>query len=221
MGFAIPDAALNVTLQEDKYHSYRQNLQLKLRKYAALLASLSPMVGAARAPARRAPAGPTHGLTPLNWNSQRIPFFIEACDKALNEFAGVVEEVVATSNNGNSPLLAGYYKLWEKRIFNAITMMITKSLAAFQEMLRHEDCRAAVKNIVESAKVFVRWKRGTCLECEPQVVHEDEEPFVFSFFQDVSSNQHIVALQRSLTANIQNLTMSSGKISNYLESWTI
>ncbi|KAH8092928.1 dynein light chain binding protein [Aureococcus anophagefferens] len=298
MGFAIPDAALNVTLQEDKYHSYRQNLQLKLRKYDALLASLSPR--------------------------GRIPFFIEACDKALNEFAGVVsqiqksstmideivaaiegtvlaqaidlrsdgrtgapvltdvtefyeametkrvarlqnlvqkyrsiesllkkvEEVVATSNNGNSPLLAGYYKLWEKRIFNAITMMITKSLAAFQEMLRHEDCTPfilvkctlngkdlvvtpppsdlnkyftkAVKNIVESAKVFVRWKRGgTCLECEPQVVHEDEEPFVFSFFQDVSSNQHIVALQRSLTANIQNLTMSSGKISNYLESWTI
>ncbi|KAH8057483.1 dynein light chain binding protein [Aureococcus anophagefferens] len=287
MGFAIPDAALNVTLQEDKYHSYRQNLQLKLRKYDALAAEPveSELLVRQLAVLQRVLRT---GFTPLNWNSQRIPFFIEACDKALNEFAGVVsqiqksstmiDEIVAaiegtvlaqaidlrSDGRTGAPVLTDvteFYEametkrvalqnlLWEKRIFNAITMMITKSLAAFQEMLRHEDCTPfilvkctlngkdlvvtpppsdlnkyftkAVKNIVESAKVFVRWKRGTCLECEPQVVHEDEEPFVFSFFQDVSSNQHIVALQRSLTANIQNLTMSSGKISNYLESWTI
>ena len=98
MGFAIPDAALNVTLQEDKYHSYRQNLQLKLRKYDALLASLSPVEGEllVRQLAVLQRVLRT-GFTPLNWNSQRIPFFIEACDKALNEFAGVVSQIQKSS----------------------------------------------------------------------------------------------------------------------------
>ncbi|KAH8046310.1 dynein light chain binding protein [Aureococcus anophagefferens] len=194
MGFAIPDAALNVTLQEDKYHSYRQNLQLKLRKYDALLAA-----------------------EPVD-----ASFFIEACDKALNEFAGAVSQIQKSSTMIDEIVAAiegtVLAQAIDLRSDGRTGAPVLTDVTEFYEAM---ETKRAVKNIVESAKVFVRWKRGTCLECEPQVVHEDEEPFVFSFFQDVSSNQHIVALQRSLTANIQNLTMSSGKISNYLESWTI
>ena len=324
MGFAIPDAALNVTLQEDKYHGYRQNLQLKLWKYDSLLASLAPVENEllVRQLAQLQRVLKT-GFTPLNWNSQRIPFFIEACDKALNEFQGIVsqiqkssamieevvsaisntvlaqpadlkcdartgrplltdivefyeametkriarlqnlvqkyrsiepllkkvEEVVASTATAASLLLAGYYNLWEKRICNAITLMIAKSLAGFQEMLRHADCTPfimirctlsgkdvvvspppadvhkyftkAVRNIVESAKVFVRWKRGTCVECEPQIVHEDEEPFVFSFHQDVGRNPHVVTLQNGLAGALQRLTAAGGKIGAYLASWKV
>jgi hypothetical protein len=39
------------------------------------------------------------------------------------------------------------------------------------------------KNIVESSKLFVRWMHGSCLECAPQFISEDEEPFIFSFLE--------------------------------------
>ena len=41
MGFAIPEAALNVTLQEDKYHEYVQQLNIMLRRYDQVLGGLN------------------------------------------------------------------------------------------------------------------------------------------------------------------------------------
>jgi hypothetical protein len=37
------------------------------------------------------------GFTPLNWNSQRIPGFIDACNKAVAEFTGVVTQIHKSS----------------------------------------------------------------------------------------------------------------------------
>ena len=42
-----------------------------------------------------------------------------------------------------------------------------------------------IRGLSEAAKTFPRWKRGTCVECPPIDVGEDEEPFVFSYHQDV------------------------------------
>ena len=42
MGFAVPETALNVTLQEDKYHQYVESLNAMLAAYSAVLDSLSP-----------------------------------------------------------------------------------------------------------------------------------------------------------------------------------
>ncbi|KAH8045935.1 dynein light chain binding protein [Aureococcus anophagefferens] len=200
MGFAIPDAALNVTLQEDKYHSYRQNLQLKLRKYDALLASLSPVESEllVRQLAVLQRVLRT-GFTPLNWNSQRIPFFIEACDKALNEFAGAVSQIQKSST-----------MIDDRRAIEGTVLA--------QAIDLRSDGRTGAPVLTDVTEFYEAMETKRALQ---NLVVHDQEPFAFSFFQDVSSNQHIVALQRSLTANIQNLTMSSGKISNYLESWTI
>ena len=33
------------------------------------------------------------GFTPLNWNSQRIPHFIEACNKEVEKFKSVLSEI--------------------------------------------------------------------------------------------------------------------------------
>ncbi|CAM9474075.1 unnamed protein product, partial [Phaeothamnion confervicola] len=41
MGFAVPEAALNVTLQEEKYNKYCSELELMLRMYDQLAASLT------------------------------------------------------------------------------------------------------------------------------------------------------------------------------------
>ena len=348
MGFAIPEAALNVTLQEDKAtRAQNLNLSPEVREPARLAH------GRREQPLRKQIENLQRvlrtGFTPLNWNSQRIPSFIETCDKALNEFAGVVsqiqksstmitevvtqiegmvlvqehdlprtsdpaggaatpagkaggapptptpgaaaapardptsrvrpmdvselydlletkrmarlqslvqkyrsiesllkkvEEVVAATNGGMSPQLQGYYHFWEKRIFNAITVMIVNSLATFLAMVQAPECTPfchvkvtlngkdlvvtpsdtdlfrlltkLVKNLVESAKLFVRWMRGTCLECEPVKVHEDEDDFVFSFYQDMSQNQHVVKLMFTLNQNIHKVFNFMAK---YLESW--
>lgn len=108
-----------------------------------------------------------------------------------------VEEVVAGTNTGMSLALAGYYHYWEKCIFNAITKCIISSMATFLALLQSKDrpplCEVkanlngkdlvvtptvndiykyltkSVKNIVESARMFVRWMHGTCCQTAPQV----------------------------------------------------
>lgn len=115
----------------------------------------------------------------------------------LHRARGQVEEVVAGTNTGMSTSLAGYYHYWEKCIFNAITKCIISSMATFLALLQSKDrpplcyvkanlngkdlvvtptvndiykyLTKSVKNIVESARMFVRWMHGTCCQTAPQV----------------------------------------------------
>jgi dynein heavy chain, axonemal len=49
------------------------------------------------------------------------------------------------------------------------------------------------RNMVESTKMFVRWMHGTCVETpEQHVGGEDEEPFIYSFYNDVQMNPVII-----------------------------
>ncbi len=49
-----------------------------------------------------------------------------------------------------------------------------------------------VRGLVESAKPFVRWMDGSCLETpEQQVPGEEDEPHVFSFFQDLEASPEV------------------------------
>jgi hypothetical protein len=45
-----------------------------------------------------------------------------------------VEELVAGSNNGRSPQLAGYYSYWEQAVFNALTLMLLRGLDRLHSM---------------------------------------------------------------------------------------
>lgn len=47
-----------------------------------------------------------------------------------------VEELVAGTNTGNSPVLARYYHYWEKKMYNAIAKMTISSLASFIVLLQ-------------------------------------------------------------------------------------
>jgi len=324
LGFTIPETALQIALQEDKFHGYVRDLSLKLNRYDALIKSIAP-VEADLLTRQVANLQRTlrSGFTPLNWNSQRVPAFIEAVQKALNEFQGVVnqiqksaqmisgiveaisttvlfqpadfkrdprtkrpvftdvgsfyelveatrtarlndlsqryksiepllkkvEEVVASTASSASPLLSNYYAYWEKRLCNAMVVMVSTSLATFHELLKHPDCapfcRAAcllggrdvvvsppaadvlkyvtkcIRGLSDAAKTFPRWKRGTCIECPPIIVDEDEEPFVFSFHQDLSKNPHIVTFKAELVDYLTSLTDDRGAIQAYKDSWKI
>ena len=67
------------------------------------------------------------------------------------------------------------------------------------------------RNMVESTKAFVRWMHGTCIETpEQQVGGEDEEPFVYSFYNDVQMNPVVIKAILSLDNPIRK-TISSVK----------
>ncbi|OQR86956.1 flagellar inner arm dynein 1 heavy chain alpha [Achlya hypogyna] len=94
LGFDIPEEALNVTLQEDKYHQIVQDLKGMLKQYDALLKSLTPVeTYLLRGQLRDLDEALRVGFYPLNWNSQRIFSFIEASFKALNQFGNIVSQV--------------------------------------------------------------------------------------------------------------------------------
>lgn len=87
-----------MALQEDKYHKYIQDMHLMLKNYEALVGSLTQVE--TRLLSRQLQHLQTvlnTGFTPLNWNSQRIPSFIETCNKALNEFSGIVSQIHKSS----------------------------------------------------------------------------------------------------------------------------
>eukprot|EP01033_Poteriospumella_lacustris_P008676 gene8676-6241_t len=154
--------------------------------------------------------------------------------KSIGEtFLMKIEGVVARTATGASPVLGIYYHYWERCIYNAITQMIIRSMATYIGMLQCKEGPPLFKllvslngkdllispsitevdkliakggrSIVEAARCFVRWMFGTCLQTEPQVVNEDEEPYVFSFFQDISKNSQVVKLALSLTSLTQKL----------------
>ena len=94
MGFAVPETALNVTLQEDKYHGYVEALKAMLAAHAQISESLSsvevqllqPRIAELRTCLDK-------GFTLLNWNSLSIPEFTMSCTRAINKFNGLVKQI--------------------------------------------------------------------------------------------------------------------------------
>jgi hypothetical protein len=65
------------------------------------------------------------------------------------------------------------------------------------------------RNMVESTKMFVRWMHGTCVETpEQHVGGEDDEPFVYSFYNDVQMNPVIIKAILSLDNPIRKAVSS-------------
>jgi dynein heavy chain len=172
-----------------------------------------------------------------------------------------VEELVAGSNGGRAPALAGYYSYWEMVIFNSLVLMVVHALERLHGLLTgaarrplfkarsragHAPhlclcsfdtllaCRclatprpqhtntphnmqlktslqsgevvltpplkevskllsAYVKNLVESARDFVRWMDGTCIEVPDQRPKGDAdgEPLVMHFGSEVLRMQQV------------------------------
>ena len=62
-------------------------------------------------------------------------------------------------------------------------------------------------------RLFVRWMHGTCIETPPQHAEGEDEPVVFSFFTDISSNQAIIDLVTTISKGVQS---SLGMLNKYL-----
>lgn len=73
-----------------------------------------------------------------------------------------------------------------------------------------------VRSIIDSTKMFLRWQHGTCILTPPQIISEDEEPFIYSFHTDIVANQAIVGAMSQLNTTI---TKTFTGLAKYLDLW--
>uniref|UniRef100_A0A8C6ZHZ5 Dynein axonemal heavy chain 10 n=1 Tax=Nothoprocta perdicaria TaxID=30464 RepID=A0A8C6ZHZ5_NOTPE len=152
-----------------------------------------------------------------------------------------VEGLVANTNSGKSPKLFSYYAYWENRIYQVLTQLILKNLQSFNAsivsnvpLFQTETILSApeiilqpnageiekmtvqcIRDCVEVTKHFVRWMHGTCIECPPQRIEEDEV-ITLSFYNDISQNPLIIEQAVLITQNVHKLLAF---LSNYLNRW--
>ncbi|NXI62875.1 DYH10 protein, partial [Anseranas semipalmata] len=160
---------------------------------------------------------------------------------AIPQLLTKVEGRVANTNSGKSPKLASYYAYWENRIYQVLTQLILKNLRAFNaavlgnvplfqieavlsppEIILRPNASEidkmtvqCIQDCVEVTKHFVRWMHGTCIECPPQHVEEDEV-IAFSFYSDISQSPLIIEQATLITQNVHKLLAS---LSKYLNQW--
>ena len=94
MGFAIPETALKVALQEDKLTACREALSDMLGRYRGALDRLDAVereLFCEKINELRGALRP--GYSPLNWMSLGILEFVETCDAAITEFSSLVSQV--------------------------------------------------------------------------------------------------------------------------------
>ena len=81
MGFKVPEIALNVALQEEKYHNFVESINSMLRSYHGVVDSLDniekKLLQQHLSELKRVMKP---GFTRLNWNSLGIPEFIARCN---------------------------------------------------------------------------------------------------------------------------------------------
>ncbi|KAJ3299892.1 Dynein heavy chain 10, axonemal [Borealophlyctis nickersoniae] len=100
MGFLVPEAALNVALQEEKYYTFVENLNSMLDDYNSLLDMIDQaerkLLQAHIAELKRVMKP---GFTRLNWNSLGIHEFIQRCNQEINKFSSTVNQIKKNSAN--------------------------------------------------------------------------------------------------------------------------
>jgi dynein heavy chain len=166
-------------------------------------------------------------------------YFDSHCKKVLEElvinyknigdiYLKNVEETTVKTNTRGSKKLERYYKYWETRIFNAISVMILRAMAAVKtifsgtiqkkplikisaefhnpEITYHpskeelaNQLEKFIRNILDSAKSFGRWWKGFCIIFEEKPNPETAEMYIpFTFFDEVNESPMITDVSAKL-----------------------
>ncbi|TPX63919.1 hypothetical protein SpCBS45565_g06282 [Spizellomyces sp. 'palustris'] len=100
MGLTVPEVALNVALQEEKYYTFVENLNTMLNSYNSILDVLDSaerkLLQTHIAELKRVMKP---GFSRLNWNSLGIPEFISRCNTEINKFSSMVNQIRKNSAN--------------------------------------------------------------------------------------------------------------------------
>jgi dynein heavy chain len=134
-----------------------------------------------------------------------------------------IEEITVQTNTQGAEEMRGYYYYWERRIFNAITKMIIRALAANKTLWVRNEKPLLIKmtsyynhpqmtyipsdeelrtqldnftrNILESAKSFGRWWDGFCRIFEERFHEETSDKYIpYTFHDDMMINPVITQL---------------------------
>eukprot|EP00048_Salpingoeca_helianthica_P012901 m.192885 g.192885 ORF g.192885 m.192885 type:complete len:4604 (+) comp15437_c5_seq116:137-13948(+) len=141
------------------------------------------------------------------------------------------------------PLMQGYFAHWERRIFASLTHMVMNNLnnlirvmkAVSVPIFRVDVCLSApdvvlspsfgevyqllsrmFHNMLDSLKSFPRWMNGTCDLTPPLFVEGEDEPIIFSFYDDISQDPQLAAAVAALDASIQ---AAFQRINKFLQRW--
>jgi len=150
---------------------------------------------------------------------------------------------VVGAGAARSPLMQEYYSYWERRLFRSLTAMVVNNLTRLTRMMKTvqlpifsvDVCLSApdvvlspsfgeiyqllsrmFHNMLDSLKSFPRWMHGTCDLTPPLFVEGEDEPIIFSFYDDVSQDSQIATAVSALDSSIQSAFQ---RINKYLQRW--
>ncbi|CAJ1068269.1 LOW QUALITY PROTEIN: dynein heavy chain 10%2C axonemal [Xyrichtys novacula] len=153
-----------------------------------------------------------------------------------------IEHLVLETSSGKAKSMADYYKHWERRVMDSLVKMLLRNIEAFNTALLGNTplfqvdaivsaptivlqpqsneiywlLMQCIRDWVESTKQFVRWMRGTCIQCPPQRGGSEDETVIFSFFTDIWKHPQINESAMKVSQNIQRLLFSTDR---YLNHW--
>jgi dynein heavy chain len=155
-----------------------------------------------------------------------------------------VEQIVAETDTGCSPLLKMYYSYWENRVFEAIEKMILTTLNVLCELLQspliriwgslaesgpsivmqptipdvRKMLRKMIVHILHASDAFPRWMRGSCRPCVPIPQGDNKPPLKFTFYDAVCNSPVIIrAVQR-----VEKLVAEAcAGVEEHAEAWTL
>ncbi|XP_027024931.2 dynein axonemal heavy chain 10 isoform X2 [Tachysurus fulvidraco] len=153
-----------------------------------------------------------------------------------------IECLTAQTSSSKAKHMAQYYSYWERRVFDTLTKMVLKNLQVFNSALLgstplfqieailsaplivlhpksnevYKMIIQCVRDCVESTKHFVRWMKGTCIECPPQLVDGEDEPLILSFYSEVCQLPQVNELAVTISQNTQRLL---GSVTRLLNNW--
>ncbi|KAH9515001.1 Dynein heavy chain 10, axonemal [Bulinus truncatus] len=146
------------------------------------------------------------------------------------------------STEGHPPNFGRYCSYWEKNIFRSITALVIKNIKWFIFKLKQDTpffsveallappdviltpqsndiyntVMSSARDIVGKTKKFIRWLRGTCTEAPPQKVKFQDEPYIFSYYNDIVNNQEVIDL---VTECEEVIVKAVVNVHKYMSTW--
>jgi len=164
--------------------------------------------------------------------------------RTITPILGKIEETVLGTNTGKAGHMVPFYNVWERRIFDALSVCTVNAMEVFRSRLVardrplfritatlsvpdivmlpalteiHKLLLKLIKNTIESTRSFLRWKRGTCLETPPQKsATEDEEPVIHSFYSDIYRDNNVMSVMYKIN---QAMEKTFGTVNKVLAKW--
>ncbi|KAK2902109.1 hypothetical protein Q8A73_011855 [Channa argus] len=152
------------------------------------------------------------------------------------------EHLIMETSSGNAKCMADYYACWEHKVLDCLMKMVLRSIDAFSVaimgntalfqidailsapkiVLQPQSCEIywlimqCIKDCIESTKQFVRWMRGTCIECPPQHLSGEDEVVILSFCSDVWQHPQINESAKMVSDKIRGLL---NVVDRHLNHW--